>query len=157
MEEYRRQMQIGAIQKAYRELMEYILSVKAYFKDNYPAYSVSGSLYFGYMDMTYFSIVPPFLKERNLKIAIVFLHKAFRFEAWLAAVNKQVQLEYWKLAKESGWDKYRIVPAVKGFDSIVECILVEDPDFAQKRALTDQIEAATLVFMGDIQVFLSGR
>jgi hypothetical protein len=43
------------------------------------------------MDMTNFSFIPKSFKQRNLKIAVVFIHEAFRFEAWLAGYNKQVQ------------------------------------------------------------------
>jgi Family of unknown function (DUF7000) len=88
--EYRRQLEKGAIQKAYRGVMEYIMDLRTNLKNKYPDYFVSGSIYYGYMDMTYFSFFPKSLKDRNLKIAIVFLHEPFRFEAWLAGVNKQV-------------------------------------------------------------------
>lgn len=107
------------------------------------------------MDMTYFSFYPESIKNRNLKIAVVFIHEAFRFEVWLAGYNKQVQSKYWKLFKESGWNKYHLVPTTKGVDSILEHVLVEDPDFSSLDALTQQIERATLEFIKDIETFLS--
>jgi hypothetical protein len=61
------------------------------------------------MDMTYFSFFPKTLKDRNLKIAIVFLHESFRFEVWLVGFNKQVQQKYWKLFTDSDWNQYPIV------------------------------------------------
>jgi hypothetical protein len=64
-----------------------------------------------------------------LKIAIVFIHDSFRFEVWLAGVNKIVQIKYWKLIKESGWNKYYVVSTTKGVDSIVEYVLVDHPKF----------------------------
>ena len=155
MNEYRKQMEKGAINKAYKGLMEYILSLRTYFKNKYPDYFVSGSIYFGYMDMTYFSIFPKALKDRKLKIAIVFLHEAFRFEVWLAGVNKQVQTKYWKLIKESDWNKYRLVSTTKGADSIIEYVLVDDPDFSDLDTLTKLIERETLKFIGDVERFLT--
>lgn len=155
MDEYRKQLEKGAIQKAYKGLMEYIMDLRTYFKNKYPDYVVSGSIYYGYMDMTYFSCFPGSLKERNLKIAIVFLHEAFRFEAWLAGFNKQAQAKYWKLLKESDWNQYPIVPTTKGFDSILEHILVSDPDFRDLEALTEQIERETLKFIENVENFLS--
>lgn len=152
--EYRKQLEKGAVQKAYKGLMEYIMDLRTYFKNKYPDYFVSGSIYYGYMDMTYFSFFPQSLKDRNLKVAIVFLHEAFRFEAWLAGTNKQVQTEYWKLFKESGWEQYHIVPTTKGADSIIEGILVGNPDFSDLNALTKQIEGETLRFIKDIEGFL---
>jgi len=155
MTEYRKQLERGAIQAAYKGLMEYIMSLRTYFKNKYPDYFVSGSIYYGYMDMTYFSFSPKSLKRRNLKIAIVFIHGAFRFEVWLAGNNKQVQSTYWKLFKESGWNRYHIVPTTKGVDSIVEYILVDNPDFSDLDTLTKQIEGETLKFIEDVEGFLS--
>lgn len=156
MIEYKRQIEKGSIQAAYRGLMEYIMDLKTHFKNKYPDYLVSGSIYYGYMDMTYFSFLPRSLKDRNLKIAIVFIHDQFRFEAWLAGYNKQVQEKYWKLFRESGWDKYRIVSTIKGADSIVESLLVDNPDFSDLQALTQKIEKEALIFIRDIESFLSG-
>lgn len=155
MQEYKKQIEKGAIQKAYLGLMEYISGLRTHFKNKYPGYAVSGSLYFGYMDMTYFSIFPKSLKDRDLKIAIVFLHDAFRFEVWLSGKNKQVLTKFWELLIESGWDKYKIVEPGKGIDSILEHILVDDPDFGDLDALTAQIERQTLAFITDVENFLS--
>ena len=129
MIEYRQQLQKGAIQKAYLGLMEYLMGLRTHFQQKYPEYVVSGSIYYGYMDMTYFAISPPLLKQQGMKIAIVFLHEAFRFEVWLAANNKQIQAQTWKRIKESGWERYRLVPTTKGANSILEQVLVENPDF----------------------------
>jgi hypothetical protein len=59
MNEYRKQLEKGAIQEAYKGLMEYILALRTHFKNKYPDYFVSGSIYYGYMDMTYFSCHNP--------------------------------------------------------------------------------------------------
>jgi hypothetical protein len=155
MNEYKRQLKKGAIQEAYKGLMKYIMVLKTHFKNNYPDYIVSGGIYYGYMDMTYFSFFPKSFKDRNLKIAIVFNHEAFRFEVWLAGYNKQVQSKYWKRLKESAWKKYPIVPTTKGVDSIVEHVLVDHPDFGDLDALTKQIERKTLKFIDDVESFLS--
>ena len=153
--EYRKQLEKGSIKQAYKGLMQYIMSLRTHFKNKYPDYFVSGSIYYGYMDMTYFSFFPKSLKHRKLKIAIVFLHDAFRFEVWLAGNNKQVQSKYWKLFKESDWNKYHIVSTTKGVDSIVEYILVDNPDFSDLDTLTKQIERGTLKFIKNVEGFLS--
>ena len=153
--EYRKQLEKGAIKKAYRGLMEFIMDLRTYFKTKYPDYSVSGSIYQGYMDMTFFTFFPKSLKDRNLKIAVVFLHDAFRFEVWLTGYNKQVQTEYWKLFKESGWNKYHLVSTTEGADSILEYILTDNPDFSDLDALTKRIEGETLKFVMDVENFLS--
>ncbi len=107
------------------------------------------------MDMTYFSILPKSLKNRDLKIAVVFLHGTCRFEIWLSGKNKQVLAKYWKIFQENNWDKYKIVAPAKGIDSIVEHILVNNPDFGNLDGLTNQIDKGTLKFIQDIESFLS--
>jgi hypothetical protein len=153
--EYKKQMEKRIINKAYKGLMEYILDLRTYFKNKYPDYFVSGSIYFGYMDMTYFSFYPKSLGDKKLKIAIVLIHESMRFEVWLAGYNKQVQSKYWKMIKESNWNKYHLVSTTKGADSILEHILVDNPDFSDLDALTKQIEKATLKFIRDVESFLS--
>jgi len=154
MNEYRKQIEKGCINKAYKGLMEYILNLRTYFKKKYPDYFVSGSVYFGYMDMTYFSFYPKSLGHKKLKIAIVLIHESMRFEVWLAGYNKQVQSKYWKIFKESNWNKYHLVPTTKGADSILEHIVVDNPDFRDLNKLTKQIEKGTLKFIEDVESFL---
>jgi hypothetical protein len=154
IEVYKAQLEKGSIQKAYRGLMEFIMGLKTHFMKTYPDYTVSGNIYFGYMDMTYFSIIPKPLKTKKLKIAIVFLHETFRFEVWLSAVNRQVQARYYEIIKKSGWKKYKTVPQEKGIDSIVEHVLVNDPDFSNLKELSQQLESGVLNFIKDIEKLL---
>ena len=155
--EYKKQLKKGAIQRAYKGLMEYMLALRAHFEKVHPEFAVPGGLYFGYMDMTYFAIIPPGLKERQLKIAIVFIHETCRFEAWLAAVNKQVQAKYWNLIKKNGWDQYHLVPELKGYDAVIDTVLVVEPDFSDLDALTKLIESEVLEFIEDIEEFITNK
>ena len=155
MHKYRKQLKKGYLQEAYKGLMKYIMDLRLHLKNKYPDYSVSESIYSGYMDMTYFSFFPKSLKRRKLKIAIVFVYDTFSFEVWLAGYNKQVQTEYWKLVRGSDWNKYHIASTTKDVDFIVEHVLVDNPDFSDLDTLTKQIERGTLNFIKDIENFLS--
>jgi hypothetical protein len=155
MLEYKKQLAKGIVQKAYREMMDYLLYLRTYLQKKYPDYSVSSNIYFGYMDMTYFAFFPDSLKQRKLKTGIVFIHETCRFEVWLFGYNKQVQSKYWQMIKTHNWDKYNIVPTTKGVDSIIEYILVRTPDFRDLDTLTNQIENGTMKFIHDIETFLS--
>jgi len=154
MDEFRGQLRHGSIQKAYYALLLYMAGLRTHFQKKYPDYTLSG-LYQGYMDMTYFAILPPSLKQRDLKIAIVFNYEAFRFEAWLAGSNRKVQRQCWELFRDSQWTDYRVVTPARGIDSIVECDLAKDFDLSDPNALTSIIEATTTVFIDDIERFLS--
>ncbi len=155
MNEYKKQLTKGAIQEAYRGLMDYFNSLRLYFHKKYPDHSVSGSVYYGYMDMTYFSFSPKSIKRQKLKIAIVFVHDTFRFEVWLSATNKTIQTKYLKILRDSGWSKYHIASTTKGVDSILDHIIIANPDFGDLDTLTKQIERRTLEFITDVETFLS--
>jgi hypothetical protein len=152
--EYQAQLKKGIINKAYQGLMEYIMGLRVFLQGKYPTYFVSGSIYFGTMDMTYFSFYPESLKSRGLKVAIVFLHEKYCFEVWLAGTNKKVQKEFWELINKAGWNKYQLVPDLKGADSIIEYTLVDHPDFNNLDSLTNRIENETLKFIKDVEGFL---
>ena len=157
MIEYKNQLQNGNIVRAYRGLMAYMQDLRTHFAKTYPDYFVSGSLYTGFMDMTYFAVSPPALKQRSLKAAIVFVHEAFRFEVWLSGANRQIQAERWKVIKTSGWDTYSVVPVITGSDAIVEHVLVAEPNFDDLPALTDRIERGTLRFIHEVEAYLTSR
>ncbi|MFC2069296.1 DUF7000 family protein [Chloroflexota bacterium] len=94
--EYRKQLDKGVIQRAYQGLMKYIMDLRTHFSKKFPDLA-PGNIYHGYMDMTYFPIFPKSLKSRKLKIALVFIHETIRFEVWLVGYNKQIQTKYWKI------------------------------------------------------------
>jgi hypothetical protein len=156
MQAYHQQLQQGEIQQAYRGLMDFMSALKTQLKAKYPDYQVSGSLYFGYMDMTYFSFTPPALKEKGLKIAVVFVHETFAFEAWLSAANRGLLAQFAEQFKDAGWEKYRRVTPAQNPDAILEHTLAADPDFSDLPALSAQIERETLAFCADMQAFLAG-
>jgi len=155
IQEYKKQLDKGYIKQAYKGLMEYILNLKTHFENKYPGYFVSSNIYYGYMDMTYFSFIPESLKRRKLRIAIVFIHETLTFEVWLTGYNKNIQKQYWELIKASNWGKYHVVPTTRGVDSIIDHILVDNPDFSDLDTLTEQIETGALNFIRDIENFLS--
>jgi len=157
MNEYKNQLKKGYLQEAYQGLMEYMRDLRSYLQNKYPEYSGSRSIYYGYMDMTYFSLFPKALRSRKLKIPIVFVHDTFRFEVWLSGSNRNIQTDYWNLLKESNWNKYTLTPDPRAIDYVIDHILIDDPDFSDLDSLTGQIERGTLEFIRDVEGFLSGQ
>jgi hypothetical protein len=156
MDAFQKELKKGAIQKAYKALLSYMLGLRTHFANNHTELTVSG-LYQGYMDMTYFALFPPSLRHRRLKIALVFNYSEFRFEAWLAAGNRKIQKQYWTRFKDSRWTRYRIVEPAKGIDSIIECDLADDFDLDDPNMLTSRIERTVIAFINDIEEFLSAH
>ncbi len=155
MSEYKKQLEKGTIKEAYTGLMDYMAHLRSYFEHKYSQIPVSGSLYFGFMDMTYFALFPAAVKEKKLKVAVVFLHEQFRFEVWLAGANKAVQSKFWHFFQENNWKRYTIPQTTSGTDSILEHVLVENPNFNDLDALTEQIENGTLAFIEEVTGYLT--
>lgn len=155
MIEFKAQLEKGYLQEAYAGLMDYFRDLRNHFQKRYPDYSVPSNIYYGYMDMTYFSVVPEPLKTRKLKIAIVFVFDSFRFEVWLSGANRDVQKEYWRLIQDHGWYKYHLASDPRREDFVLNHLLVNDPDFGDLEDLTAQIESGTLDFIADIEEFLA--
>lgn len=89
------------------------------------------------MDYTYFYYTNDFLKSKKLKLGLVLNHIEMRFEIWLLGNTKAIQEKYWELLKTTKWNKdKKKMPKY----SVLEAILVEDPDFNNLNALTVQIE-----------------
>lgn len=147
--EYREQLRKGHIQKAYKGIMAFMSALKAHMENENPTYYAS-ALYFGYMDMTYFACTPPALKEKKLKIAVVYLHEEGRFEAWLGGSNRKVQAEWIQRLKGKDLGSNKLSQVQPGVDSILEVILAEAPDFDDPESLKAELAKKTLAFITDL-------
>jgi len=154
---FKKQLEQGDLIAAYQGLMAFFRDLRSHFEKQHPDYAVPSNIYYGYLDMTYFAVIPAALKAHKLKIAIVFEYETFRFEVWLSGANRGVQGKIWKLVKDSGWTKHRLAEDPKRMDYVLAHILVNDPDFSDLSALTAEIERGTLEFIGDIEGFLSTK
>lgn len=154
IQEYISQLSKGVIQKAYKNIMKFMSDLSTYLKKRYPDYKVS-ALYYGYMDMTYFSFTSKDLKSKKLKIAIVYLHEQGRFEVWLSGTNRKVQAEYIKLMSHIDIGSYKLSKVKPGVDSIIEAILIEQPNFDHPEELKKQIEIKAIEFIDNIATFLN--
>jgi hypothetical protein len=154
IQELRRRLGEGAIQRAYKRIVSYMGRLRTLFADQQGERAVS-QLYQGYFDMTYFALFPDALKKRNLKLAIVFNYQTFRFEIWLAARNRQLQRRYFEMLLAAGYKKHPLVEPGMGIDAIVEAVLAEDYSLDDEAHLTAQIVEGVKIFERDIVTFLS--
>ncbi|MFB0919742.1 MAG: hypothetical protein QMB62_02485 [Oscillospiraceae bacterium] len=153
VKEYTAQLRNGQIQKAYKGIMAFMARLKNHMENQYPEY-ISSALYLGYMDMTYFAFTPLELKDRKLKIAVVYLHEQNRFEVWLGGVNRKVQAEYIELMKSKDIGDYKVSQALPGVDSIIELTVAGQPDFDRIEDLMAEIESKAVEFAENIRSIL---
>jgi len=127
--------------------MSYLLKhlKKKYFED----YHI-GTIYSDNINIIYFPFTPTELKEKKLKIAVVYNLKSDRIEVWLAGQNKQIQKEYWEIFRGSNWNKYTIPDSIKNSFSIVYTVLNDRVDFSASESIIKEIESKLLVFIDDM-------
>ncbi|HBA83637.1 MAG TPA: hypothetical protein DCZ95_06035 [Verrucomicrobia bacterium] len=152
--ELRKRLTDGSIQRAYRGIVSYMARLRKEFADQRGERSVSG-LYQGYFDMTYFALSSDALKERDLKLAVVFNYETFGYEVWLAARNRKVQRHYWELLSNAGYKKHRLIEPSVGTDAIVTVVLAADYSMEEEHSLTKQIGKGVTAFERDIVSFLN--
>ncbi len=149
---YQDQLKKGDILIAYNELVKFVMSLRTEFiKTLSDQYLFAGILH-GYLDYTYFYYSNDFLKSKKLKFGLVLNHVEMRFEVWLLGNTKPIQEKYWELSKNTKWNKDKdTMPEY----SILEVTLVENPDFNNLNALTEQIETKMIKVSDEILDYLN--
>ncbi len=145
---YTQQLQQGEIQIAYKGILPFIGKLRAAFIKKYPYYDVS-SIYQGYLDMSYFSLSTKPLKDKGLKIAIVYLHEKGSFEVWLSARNRDIARTHQSILDRLS-DEINVFHDSNNQDAIVECILTRTPDFEDQAQLTSSIDQGVEKFVSAI-------
>ncbi|WP_316818032.1 DUF7000 family protein [Pedobacter nyackensis] len=134
---YKEQLREGDIQEAYIGLVKYVTRLGTSLSKNLSESYSFGSLFQGYMDYTYFYYTNDFLKKRKLKMGLVLNHTKMRFEIWLLGQTIPIQEKYWQYFKGTKWNEGKIT---KPQYSILETVLVENPDFNNLAYLSKQLE-----------------
>ncbi|HCT63441.1 MAG TPA: hypothetical protein DIC19_05010 [Erysipelotrichaceae bacterium] len=147
---YHEALDKGDIQRAYRFIIKFMSELRTELAQKYPEYKVT-QVYQGYMDMSYFAISAPELRAKKLKIALVYLHQANRFELWLSASNRKVQKEWIDVFNQKENFEYRISELGVGIDSIVEYIVHVSPNFEAKAALKQSLAMNIVRFIKDME------
>lgn len=148
---YQDQLKKGDILIAYNELVKFVMNLRTkLLKTQSDQFSFAGILH-GYLDFTYFYYSNDFLKSKKLKFGLVLNHVEMRFEIWLLGNTVPIQKKYWKLLKNTKWNKERTeIPKY----SILETTLVENPDFNHLDKLTEQIETKIIKVSEEILDYL---
>ncbi|TCK98035.1 hypothetical protein EDC19_0446 [Natranaerovirga hydrolytica] len=144
---YQEQLKKGDIQQAYNGLVKYVMRLRTTLSKNLSDSYYFGNLFQGYMDYTYFYYSNDFLKERKLKLALVLNHTNMQFEIWLLGQTAPIQEKYWQSFKTSKWNKDR---ATKPKYSILETVLIENPNFNDLNLLSQQIEDRLVIISREI-------
>ena len=88
VEDFKKELKKGKIQRAYKGIFDFLAQIKTHLLEKNPGYASSGSLYHGYLDMSYFPVTTDVFKKHKLKIAVVFNYESFQLEVWLSGSNR---------------------------------------------------------------------
>jgi hypothetical protein len=133
--ELRSRLAEGRVQRAYSALLAFMLRLRNHFTTLHGERAVS-ALYQGSMDMSFFAIHPPALKEHGLKVAVVFDYDAFRFAVWLVARNRTIQRRYRERFRDPAFGAGRTVPPGTPGDAIIECDVAAELDLGDEAGMT---------------------
>ncbi|MBT3180121.1 MAG: hypothetical protein HOB40_08995 [Candidatus Marinimicrobia bacterium] len=148
---YKDQLDKGNIQKAYTGLVKYVMKLKTIFAKDLSDKFTIGNILRGYMDYTYFYFSNDYLKKNKLKFGLVLNHEKMRFEIWLLGQTIDIQKKYWKLLKTTEWNKDKTeMPKY----SVIETVLVENPDFNNLELLTEKIKNRAIQISDEITDYL---
>lgn len=153
LDEYQQLLASGSLQQTYKGLIEIIRGLKTHLLHRYPHGYEASSVHEGYLDFTYFPFTPTRLKNKKLKIIIVFHHPTLQFEICLVGQNKAIQQHYWTLFKNSGWQTYS-VPATSQ-EVITNILLTERPNFNDTNVLNSSLETAIMVFIDEVTLAIN--
>lgn len=152
--DYTKLLRQGELPIAYKGILDYMGRLRSDFAGKYPSYEIGGNIYQGYMDMTYFSLSTKQLKEKGLKIAIVYLHVKGVFEIWLSARNREIMKKYSAVFNCGTLDGIPVFHDESNEDAVIECALTSEPDFDNQTSLTEIIEQGAERFVSVITKLL---
>jgi hypothetical protein len=154
--EYTDLLKQGELQKAYKGIIDFINDLRIDLTKRFPEYEM-GNLYQGYMDMTYFPMNSKDLKEKGLKIAIVYLHGRGDFEVWLCPRNRNNSTKYKTLLDEMIEKNDTLFHDDNNPDSILESTLILNPNFNDQKMLVNIIGQGVERFLSLVIGFLSQK
>ena len=154
-EEYKKQLQIGHIQKAYQGILDFMTSLRLHLEKSNSNVSLSSSIQNYYLEVSYFFIVTEMLKKEKLKIVLFFYHNSFTFDVWLSGNNKAVRKKFTEKLSPKSLSKFKSSITVNDEFSIVRHTLVDNADFSDSKALVKKIEKGILLFIDNTEKLLT--
>lgn len=91
---YRTLLQSTDLQRAYQEFIRWFRYLRSQLERQMPDFRFQNGISENAMDYAYFSFSSQVLKEKNLKLVVVFVHKSFQLEVWLSGTNRSAQCRW---------------------------------------------------------------
>lgn len=99
LETYKSLLATTELQLGYQEFIKLFRFLRIELEKELPDFSFSGNIVENNMDFAYFQLTDKDLREKGVKIQVVFVHKSFRFEVWVSGYNRKIQCSYYNKLK----------------------------------------------------------
>lgn len=99
LETYRNLLATTELQLGYQEFIKLFRFLRIELEKELPDFSFSSNIVENNMDFAYFQLTDTDLREKGVKIQVVFVHKSFRFEVWASGYNRKTQCFYYNKLK----------------------------------------------------------
>ena len=150
---YCRAVREGDLPHAYRGILSALMAFKAGWEIAHPEDSV-GSLYQGYLDMSFVAVAPAVFGARRLKISLVYLHESGVFTLWLTAGNRAIQAQTSQELAKKPLGSYSLSELKPGVDAIVSQDITPPYNFDEPERLTARLIDSAEQFLFDMKSLL---
>lgn len=133
---YKALIQTTNLQESYQEFIQLFRYLRNELKNEFTEYTFSSTIEENQMDFAYFQLTTPELKQKGLKVQIIFVHKEFQFEVWLSGYNRKIQYSYYESLKSQNL-KYILNHTPTSVDYILKSQLSKQLDISNSMLLLD--------------------
>ena len=139
LEVYKKLIETTELQDGYQEFIKLFRYLRTELEKELEDFSFSSSIVENRMDFAYFQLLSNELKEKGLKVQIVFVHKEYRFEVWISGYNRKIQCNYYNYLKEQNI-KYIVNTNPNRVDYIIKSPLPKDIDISNGVELIEKLK-----------------
>lgn len=101
---YKTIIRTTALQESYQEFIHLFRYLRNELKNQLPEFTFSNNIEENQMNFSYFQLTSEELKQKGLKIQVIFIHKEFQFEIWLSGYNRKIQSTYYEHLKSKNFN-----------------------------------------------------
>lgn len=140
LSEYKELLQTTNLRESYQEFIKLFRYIRVALEKSMPEYKFQGNIVENGMDYSYFLFTNKNLKEKGLKMAVVFAHSNFQFEVWLSGYNRNYQSKYYDLLKGKNIP-FELTDNPTRKDYILRVKLEESVDLSDESLLIKEIKS----------------
>ena len=143
LDNYKNLLLTTELQLFYQEFIKLFRFLRIELEKELPNFSFSSNIVENNMDFSYFQLTDPDLKEKGIKIQIVFVHKDFRFEIWASGYNRKIQSRYYNHLKNQSM-KYYLNNNPEKIDYILKAEIEKDIELDNGEIVISKIKHVVL-------------